>query len=90
MYNYYPTGKYHHKRLPMGVSNSPENSQHKMNDLFQGFEFICEYMDKLLIPTKGDWTYHVQKLERTLNKLKEVDPNVILKVLSSEKPKWNI
>ena len=28
------------------------------------------YIDELLILTKGGWTYHVQKLELTLNKLK--------------------
>ena len=27
-------------------------------------------MDKLLVLTKGDWTYHVQNLELTLDKLK--------------------
>ena len=35
-----PWGKYCYKRLPMGVDKSPENFQHKMNDLFHGFEFI--------------------------------------------------
>ena len=42
-----------------------------MNDLFDGFEFICAYIDDLLVLTKGDWTDRVQKLEITLNKLKE-------------------
>ena len=42
-----------------------------MNDLFQGFEFICAYIYDLLILTKGYWTHHVHKLELTLNKLKE-------------------
>ena len=41
-----------------------------MNELFDGFEFICTYIDDLLILTKGDWTDRVQKLELTLNKLK--------------------
>ena len=27
-------------------------------------------MDKLLVLTKGDWTYHVQNMELTLDKLK--------------------
>ena len=54
----------------MVVSNSPDIFQHKMNDLFHGFEFICVYIDGLLILTRGDWTYHVHKLEITLNKLK--------------------
>ena len=41
-----------------------------MNDLFHGFEFICSYIDDLLILTKVDWTDHVKKLELILNKLK--------------------
>ena len=55
----------------MGVANSSDIFQQKMNDLFHGFEFISACMDNLLIPKKGDWTDHVQKLEFTLNKLKE-------------------
>ena len=71
MYNYSSVGKYRYKRLQMGVSNSPDIFQQKMNDLFHEFEFICAYIDAILILTKGDWTDHVQKLELTLNKLKE-------------------
>ena len=55
----------------MGVANYPENFQHKMNDLFHGFEFNCTYIDDLLVLTKGYCKYHVQKLELTLNKLKK-------------------
>ena len=42
-----------------------------MNDLFHEFEFIRAYIDDLLILTKGDWTYHVHKIELTHNTLKE-------------------
>ena len=62
MYDYSSVSKYWYKSLLMGVANSPENLQQKMNDLFHGFEFIREYIDYLLILTKGDWTDHVQKL----------------------------
>ena len=58
------------EHLPMGVSNSPEIFQKKMNDLFHGFEFIRAYIDDILILAKGDWTDYIQKLELTLNKLK--------------------
>ena len=57
--------------LTMGVANSPENFQQKTNELFYEFDFIRAYIDDLLILTKGDWTVHVQKLELTLNRLKE-------------------
>ena len=57
-----PWGKYRYKRLPMGVANSRDIFQHKMNDLFHGFEFIRVYIYDMLILTKGDWTYHVHNL----------------------------
>ena len=63
-------GKYHCKRLPIGVSKSLDIFQQKMNDLFHGFEFIHAYIDGILELKKGDWIDHVQKSESTLNKLK--------------------
>ena len=50
-----PWLKYGCKCLPVGFSDSPETFQHKMNNLFQGFEFICSYKDNLLIFIKVDW-----------------------------------
>ena len=71
MYNNpYMWGKYRYKRLPMGVSNSPEIFQEKMNELFRGLKFIRAYIDGLLIITKVYWPDHLDKLERTLLKLK--------------------
>ena len=58
-----PWGKYRYKRLPMGVANSTDILQQKMNDLFHGFQFICAYIDGLFILTKLNWKDHVQKLE---------------------------
>ena len=46
--------KYRYKRLLMGVDNSLEIFQHKMNDLFHRLVFIREYLYGLLILTKGD------------------------------------
>ena len=66
-----PWVKYCYKRLPMGVPNSWEILERNMNDLFQLFESFLLYTDDILIPTKGDWTDHLQKNESTLNKLKE-------------------
>ena len=54
----------------MGVANSPDIFQQKMNSLFHGFEFIHAYIDGLLIPTKEYWSNSIQKLKLTLNKLK--------------------
>ena len=40
-----------------------------MNDLLHGFEFIHAYRDELFIFKNGDWIYHAQKLDLTLNKM---------------------
>ena len=55
----------------MGVANSLNIFQQNINDIFHGFGFIRAYIDCLLILTKVYCTDHVQKLELTLNKLKE-------------------
>ena len=39
--------------------------------MFHGFEFIQEYMEELLIITKGDLSYHLEKLESTLQNIKD-------------------
>ena len=54
----------------MGVSNSLDIFQHKMNDLFHGFEFIYAHIYELFILTKRDWTDNVHKIESIFNKLK--------------------
>ena len=54
----------------MGICNSPEIFQEKMNKMFRGFEFIRAYIDDLLLITKGDWSDHLNKLEQFLQKLK--------------------
>ena len=40
-----PLGKYHYKCIPMGISNSLDIFQQKMNGLFHGFEFIRSYIN---------------------------------------------
>ena len=65
-----PWGKHGLKNLPLGIDNSTDIFQQKMNDLFHIFEFIRAYKNDLLMSTKRYWIYHVQKFELTLNKLK--------------------
>ena len=66
-----PWGKYKYKRLLMGVCNSPDIFQEKMNEMFRRIEFIIAYTNNLLIITKGDWSNHLDKLELVLTNLKE-------------------
>ena len=51
--------KYCYKRLTMGVANSPDIFQQKMNDLFNGLEFINGYIKDILILTKRVWIDHI-------------------------------
>ena len=55
----------------MGVSNSSEISQEKMNKIFPGFEFIQAYINDLLIITKVDWSDNLEKLELNLQNIKD-------------------
>ena len=73
----------------MGVSNQPDIFQQKMNNLFQGFEFICVYIDKILILTKLDWTDHEKGLKLTLNKMKEKIFKYNIEKYFFRKTKWN-
>ena len=63
-------GKYRYKHLPTIVKNLPDFFL--TSKLFQGFAFISSYIYDLLILSKGDWKYHIQKLEITQNKLKQI------------------
>ena len=65
-----PWEKCCYKNLPIGVANSPDILQQKMNDLYHGFGFICAYIDNIWVLTKRDNTDHVQKLGLSINKLK--------------------
>ena len=64
-----PFGKYEYLRLPMGLCNSPDIFQEKMNELFDGMEFVRAYIDDLLCLTKDSFEDHLEKLERVFFKL---------------------
>ena len=55
-------GKYEYVKLPMGICNSPDISQEKRNELFDGLEYIRAYIDDLLILTNGMWEDHIKKV----------------------------
>ena len=65
-----PWRKYRYKQVPVGVSNSPDIFQEKMNEMLRGFGFIGAYIYDLLIIKKIDWSDHLEKLEITLQKIK--------------------
>ena len=49
-----PWVKYKYKRLPMGLCNSPDIFQDKINEIFRGIEFIRAYINDLFIIAKVD------------------------------------
>ena len=73
-----PWGKYSYKRLPMGLCNSPDIFQEKISELMWGLDFICTYIDDLLVITKGTWMDHLEKLETVLNHLQQAGLKVNL------------
>ena len=67
----FPWGKYEYTRLPMGLCNSPDIFQEKMNDLIQDLEFAQAYIDDLLVTTKSSFEDHLTHLEQVLSRLQE-------------------
>ena len=55
----------------MGLSDSPEIFQEKINKILCGSEFIQVYINNLLIITNGDWYDHLEKLELTPQNIKD-------------------
>jgi hypothetical protein len=66
-----PWGKYEYQKLPMGLCNSPDIFQEKMNTLLGDLEFIRAYIDDLLVITKSDWQDHLHHLEIIFQRLQQ-------------------
>ena len=64
-----PWGKYEYQKLPMGLCNSPDIFQEKMNELFAGLEYVRTYIDDLLIISNKSFDDHLHKLEKVLKRL---------------------
>ena len=62
-----PWGKYEYQKLPMGLCNSPDIFQEKMNELFNGLEYVRTYIDDLLIISNKSFEDHINKLEKVLS-----------------------
>jgi len=64
-----PWGKFEYQKLPMGLCNSPDIFQEKMNELFVGLDYVRAYIDDLLIISNGTFDDHLEKLDKVFNKL---------------------
>ena len=66
-----PFGKFEYQRTPMGLCNSPDIFQEKMNELFTGLDYARAYIDDLLAITKESFDDHLEKLERIFVRLQQ-------------------
>ena len=65
----FPWGKYSYLRLPMGIANSPDIFQSKINQLMEGLDYVQAYLDNILIVTKNTYDDHLNKLDTVLQRL---------------------
>ena len=61
-------GKFRYKRLPMGVSCSPDIFQAKINELLGDVVGVKAYIDDLLAVTKGSFDDHLEQLEEIFHR----------------------
>ena len=66
-----PWGKYEYQKLPMGLCNSPDIFQEKMNELFAGLEYVRAYIDDLLVVSNGTFEDQIAKLDKVFKILQK-------------------
>ena len=66
-----PWGKYEYHKLPMGLCSSQHIFQKKINELFNGLEYIRTHIDALLIISNESFEDHISKLDKVLSKLNQ-------------------
>ena len=64
-----PFGLYKYKRLPMGLSVSPDTFQEKMAKLFADLSYMKVFLDDLLIFSNGTYEVHLEKVKQALARL---------------------
>jgi hypothetical protein len=76
-----PFGLFKYKRLPMGLSVSPDLLQSKMAQLFSDCSNIKIYMDDILIFSNGSFEEHLKQVDMALQRLQS--KNMAVNVLKS-------
>ena len=61
-----PWGKDEYQKLPMGLCSSPDICQEKMNELFDGFQYVRAYIDDLLLISNGTFDIYCICLSKIL------------------------
>jgi hypothetical protein len=65
----FPWGEYSYKRLPMGITCSPDIFQGKMLDPMESLEYVQAYLDNLLCISRNNLEGHLEKLDKVLRQL---------------------
>ena len=65
-----PWCKFEYQKLQMQLCNSPDVFQEKMNELFNGLEYVKVYIDDILIISNGNFKDHLNKVKIVLKELK--------------------
>ncbi len=67
-----PFSKYEYQHLPMGLCNSPDIFQECMYEIFSDLEYVCVYIDDLLVTSCSTFEEHdLQRLELVFSQLSE-------------------
>ncbi len=67
----FPWGKYSYKRLPMGITGSPDIFQSKMLELMEDLEYVQANLDNLLCISRSSLEDHLKKLKEVLRRLRD-------------------
>ena len=73
----------------MGLCNSPDIYQEKMNKLLNGLEYFSTFVDDLMIISNIFLEDHIKKLDQVLNKLKSAGIKVNAENPFSPEMNWN-
>jgi len=62
----------------MGIANSPDIFQSKINQLMEGLDYVRAYLDDILIVTKNTYDDHLNKLDTVLQKLHAANLKIMI------------
>ena len=65
-----PRGKFGYQIIRKILYNRPDIFQEKINELFNGLEYVTAYIDDLFIISNGIYEDHLNKVKIVLKKLK--------------------
>ena len=60
----------------MGLCNGPNIFQEKMNELFNGLEYVSTYINDLSVISNKSFEDHINKLDKVVSKLKQKSKRV--------------